>query len=546
MRKYSIGLFLFAASVCILSQPYICQGQSKPSKDFSIKKSADGLKWTITFHTDDLVRILDNLPVDQKFKFTGAEKGQLKQPSYKDRSHLIDSNLGLTLRNRVKQPLDLKYKKGGVIIIHWFEREPPMISAARRDYLAERTRPVYEKAHAEIAAIRSKATASKATFDAFMQKTQANQLLTVQELQVNPFVYKGQVVAIYTTFKKMISEKEAILGGFSSNILISDVPSTKFRGQSLLVIAGQVIGTKNIGSGTAPHLKYIDSHICQAPNCDELFYWRDGSRQAEDRVNNNLKSTIEQATYQFQQDVSKATNEFFNFVGWQIQGNVQKWMKSKGENDLCDENSRCDETLTKFQLAITNGQLSRPVFISAQHLSFFSKATNSNTARAAFEQAMQKPLMAGIPALLENRNIIATCEYRHMGTGPDTGWSGGCSPQDYVPNIPSPLVERKKSAALNESNERVDKKITIETSINNRIMKVTFHTDDFVRVLDLKKGQWISIYGFGNDVVNFMDGNRVAKVPPKGLKIGSSFDQSFIMKYKKGGVLYIKLEEEKQ
>lgn len=72
---------------------------------------------TVTFKNDDVVTIIDNLKIGQKYIITGGEAGKLLRPSINDINQFLPIPLGVEITNLKGTSMELKYKKGGQIKI---------------------------------------------------------------------------------------------------------------------------------------------------------------------------------------------------------------------------------------------------------------------------------------------------------------------------------------------------------------------------------------------------------------------------------------------
>jgi len=99
--------------VTIVEKPLIREGA------FEKIKSIDGKVLTITFKTDEVVEILDNLLQGQKYIISGGSRGELKWPNIQNEAELLDVPQGTLLVNRDMNNLRLKYKIGGIITIRF-------------------------------------------------------------------------------------------------------------------------------------------------------------------------------------------------------------------------------------------------------------------------------------------------------------------------------------------------------------------------------------------------------------------------------------------
>jgi hypothetical protein len=110
---------------------------------------------------------------------------------------------------------------------------------------------------------------------AFVTANGVKHFVTIQQLAANPFVYQGQVVAVYAVFAQMNSASEGLFGGgeFSDALLVSGVPSARFtQANSMVMLAGRVIGKQEVklpllGPTMVPHLSFVGSAFCQQQRC---------------------------------------------------------------------------------------------------------------------------------------------------------------------------------------------------------------------------------------------------------------------------------------
>jgi hypothetical protein len=110
----------------------------------------------------------------------------------------------------------------------------------------------------------------------FIDKYNVEKLIKLRELSINPFIYKGKVIAMCSTFEQMISENEALFTSDGDPFVVSNVPPTEFKGQYYTMVAGSVIGTKPfsmLGSTlTIPYIKMEGFYYCKK-DCDNLLHW---------------------------------------------------------------------------------------------------------------------------------------------------------------------------------------------------------------------------------------------------------------------------------
>lgn len=106
----------------------------------------------------------------------------------------------------------------------------------------------------------------------FNKKYKIKHWLEIDDLKVNPFLYEGEIVAIETTFEKMITAQKAIFG---DDVIVSGIPKGLFRKQAHLILAGKVLGNEAMktpfgGEILLPHLKFLGVYFCETWNCRDM------------------------------------------------------------------------------------------------------------------------------------------------------------------------------------------------------------------------------------------------------------------------------------
>lgn len=120
---------------------------------------------------------------------------------------------------------------------------------------------------------------------AFVAAHGVKHFVTVKQLAANPFVYQGQVVAVYAVFEQMNSATEGLFSAseFSDALLVSAIPPGRFtQARSMVMLAGRVVGKQEIklpvlGPTLVPHLSFVGSAFCQKQNCADYSILTDGA-----------------------------------------------------------------------------------------------------------------------------------------------------------------------------------------------------------------------------------------------------------------------------
>jgi hypothetical protein len=110
---------------------------------------------------------------------------------------------------------------------------------------------------------------------AFVKANGVSRYVTVQQLAANPFVYQGQVVAIYGVFQQMNSATQGLFSSGDKQFVVSAIPAGKFTQQnSMVILAGRVLGNVEVklpvlGPTLVPNLSFVGSAFCQQQGCSE-------------------------------------------------------------------------------------------------------------------------------------------------------------------------------------------------------------------------------------------------------------------------------------
>jgi hypothetical protein len=93
-------------------------------------------------------------------------------------------------------------------------------------------------------------------------------------LSRNPFVFKDDVVAVFTVFSKMLSANEALFV-HNEPIVASGTPATLFRDSEHVVLAIRVLGNRPLrlplGETTAALGEYVGVYKCEQRGCEEVY-----------------------------------------------------------------------------------------------------------------------------------------------------------------------------------------------------------------------------------------------------------------------------------
>ena len=213
---------------------------------------------------DYTVRVANAWGVGQKGKNNGAvlfafmqEHGLYIQVGYGLEGALPNA----LCRQIIENEITPRFRKGDFIggVTAGVEA---MMAAARDEYRGtglEAARAAQQKVQSEIAARSA----------AFVKANGVAHFVTVQQLAANPFIYQGQVVAIYGVFEQMNSATQGLFLSNDKAFVVSDIPTARFTQQrSMVMLAGRVLGNIKIelpvlGPTLVPHLSFVGSAFCQ-------------------------------------------------------------------------------------------------------------------------------------------------------------------------------------------------------------------------------------------------------------------------------------------
>jgi hypothetical protein len=103
-----------------------------------------------------------------------------------------------------------------------------------------------------------------ARWAAFLKANRVKQVVTIDQLTANPFVYEGQVVAISGMFERMNSRTQGIFSAGGYRFVVSGISTARFtRTGSAVVLAGRVLGNIEVkpGSTEVPHLSLVAIYV---------------------------------------------------------------------------------------------------------------------------------------------------------------------------------------------------------------------------------------------------------------------------------------------
>ena len=98
-----------------------------------------------------------------------------------------------------------------------------------------------------------------------MARHGAFEVISLETIVPNPFVWTGKQIGACTGFERMLSPSVAALSVMSGSFILSGVPTTRFRNQTGVFLVARVMGTAN---GTT-ELRYLEA-VDQRGGCSEF------------------------------------------------------------------------------------------------------------------------------------------------------------------------------------------------------------------------------------------------------------------------------------
>jgi Inhibitor of vertebrate lysozyme (Ivy) len=123
------------------------------------------------------------------------------------------------------------------------------------------------------AAERTKAQTRENKRREFISQTGLAQIVRMEDLKGNPFIFKDKKVGVLTSFIQMTSEHEGLFMqyGFASSrgLFVSNLPSTLFQANQQVLLVIKVLGIKQeVG---LPHGEYVGQYWCQQLDCKDFL-----------------------------------------------------------------------------------------------------------------------------------------------------------------------------------------------------------------------------------------------------------------------------------
>lgn len=173
-----------------------------------------------------------------------TRSGKWMAPGY---NQLLDEVYGFWFDGRPEQIHYTNYPKALKLSLAYDAQK-----ARERNEVVEKKRQAEQKAAAH--------------WSAFLKANRVKQVVTIDQLTANPFVYQGQVVAIGGTFERMNSPTQGIFSARGYRFVVSHISTARFtRTGSTVVLAGRVLGNVEIRPGpmVVPHLSFVAIYVAR-------------------------------------------------------------------------------------------------------------------------------------------------------------------------------------------------------------------------------------------------------------------------------------------
>lgn len=109
-----------------------------------------------------------------------------------------------------------------------------------------------------------------------LSKHGAETFVPLSALMANPFPHDGKKVAVRVQFKQMRSASVARFDDGAAQLVLTDVPSTRFKGGEYLIVFFHVTGTTTLRTTTGGELvvptgRFADAFLCEKIGCHDVL-----------------------------------------------------------------------------------------------------------------------------------------------------------------------------------------------------------------------------------------------------------------------------------
>ena len=111
--------------------------------------------------------------------------------------------------------------------------------------------------------------------ESFVKKNGVQAWPAADALVANPFVSQGKTVAVISRFEEMSSATDGLFMVGGNPVFVSDIPNGLFTSKRWVILAGSVVGKKEIqlpmaGKMAVTHLKYVGGFNCPDQECNGI------------------------------------------------------------------------------------------------------------------------------------------------------------------------------------------------------------------------------------------------------------------------------------
>jgi hypothetical protein len=129
---------------------------------------------------------------------------------------------------------------------------------------------------------------SKQIYDEFSKQANVTDWPAADDLQANPFIYRGKIIGLAGTFQSMLTENVADFAFGRNHAYVSGIPLAKFQhGGTNILLAAKMIGRQD----SFPYLEFKDAYFCKTSDCEDALFWK--KEAATDRFHYGTKPFLD-------------------------------------------------------------------------------------------------------------------------------------------------------------------------------------------------------------------------------------------------------------
>ncbi len=109
----------------------------------------------------------------------------------------------------------------------------------------------------------------------FFKNNKVTELVSVEQLEKNPFLWDGKIVAVPATLDKMLSKDTAFIqnvnGYYGASLYIINITPSLFK-RADLIVAVEVSGKMDVEGRSYSAVSYVGHYTCEAEKCQDLAF----------------------------------------------------------------------------------------------------------------------------------------------------------------------------------------------------------------------------------------------------------------------------------